>query len=75
MTWCAIDFGTSNSGVAVPLKGAGAGASLVAVEDGQPTMPTAVFWFTDADEAASMKPSRARLAARLAAGERFAEHA
>ena len=28
-----------------------------------------------ADEAALMKPSRARLAARLAAGERFAEHA
>ena len=54
MTWCAIDFGTSNSGVAVPLKGAGAGASLVAVEDGQPTMPTAVFWFTDAEEAATM---------------------
>ncbi len=54
MTWCAIDFGTSNSGVAVPLKGAGAGASLLAVEDGQPTMPTAVFWFTDAEEAASM---------------------
>ena len=52
MSWCAIDFGTSNSGVAVPA--AGGTATLVPVEDGQPTMPSAVFWFTDADEAATM---------------------
>jgi hypothetical chaperone protein len=52
MSWCAIDFGTSNSGVAVPA--ADGTATLVAVEDGLPTMPTAVFWFTDADEAATM---------------------
>jgi hypothetical chaperone protein len=40
--FCAIDFGTSNSAIAVP---AAAGRmALVAVEDGQPTMPTAVFY-------------------------------
>ncbi|MEN9417576.1 MAG: hypothetical protein RI988_1196, partial [Pseudomonadota bacterium] len=50
MSWCAIDFGTSNSGVAVPA--ADGAATLVAVEEGWPTMPSAVFWFTDEDEAA-----------------------
>ncbi|MBP6902451.1 MAG: Hsp70 family protein [Burkholderiaceae bacterium] len=38
---CAIDFGTSNSGIALP---AGAGVRLVEVEPGQRTMPTAVFY-------------------------------
>ncbi|MCY7316041.1 MAG: Hsp70 family protein [Rubrivivax sp.] len=41
----AIDFGTSNSAVALPL--AGAGVHLVALEAGQPTMPTAVFYRAD----------------------------
>lgn len=41
----AIDFGTSNSAVALP---AGAqGVRLVALEPGQPTMPTAVFYRAD----------------------------
>ncbi|MGA0609061.1 Hsp70 family protein [Caldimonas sp. KR1-144] len=45
VSWCAIDFGTSNSAVAVPH--AEAGSRLVALEDGQPTMPTAVFYFAE----------------------------
>ncbi|MDP2005793.1 MAG: Hsp70 family protein [Rubrivivax sp.] len=40
----AIDFGTSNSAVALP---DGAGVRLVALEPGQPTMPTAVFYRGD----------------------------
>jgi len=39
--FCAIDFGTSNSAIALP---AGAGVRLVELEPGQPTMPTAVFY-------------------------------
>jgi hypothetical chaperone protein len=39
--FCAIDFGTSNSAIALP---AGEGVRLVELEDGQPTMPTAVFY-------------------------------
>ncbi len=41
----AIDFGTSNSAVALP-EGS-AGVRLVALEPGQPTMPTAVFYRAD----------------------------
>ena len=41
----AIDFGTSNSAVALPL--AGGGVRLVELEPGQPTMPTAVFYRAD----------------------------
>ena len=41
----AIDFGTSNSAVALPQpKG---GVKLVELEPGQPTMPTAVFYRAD----------------------------
>ena len=39
---CAIDFGTSNSAIALP-QDAG-GVRLVPLESGQPTMPTAVFY-------------------------------
>jgi hypothetical chaperone protein len=39
--FCAIDFGTSNSAIALPM---GEGVRLVELEDGQPTMPTAVFY-------------------------------
>ena len=38
---CAIDFGTSNSAIALP---AGDGVQLVELEPGQRTMPTAVFY-------------------------------
>ena len=41
----AIDFGTSNSAVALPQGEAG--VRLVELEPGQPTMPTAVFYRAD----------------------------
>src|SRR5437899_875383 len=44
MAYCAIDFGTSNSGIALPESG---GVALVEVEPGQRTMPTAVFYVND----------------------------
>ncbi|MBX3599086.1 MAG: Hsp70 family protein [Rubrivivax sp.] len=44
-TFAAIDFGTSNSAVALPA--AAGGVELVALEDGLPTMPTAVFYRAD----------------------------
>lgn len=40
--FCAIDFGTSNSAIAVST--AAGGVDLVEVEDGRHTMPTAVFY-------------------------------
>jgi len=46
--YCAIDFGTSNSAVAVP--DATLGMRLVELEPGQRTMPTAVFYFVDGPE-------------------------
>jgi hypothetical chaperone protein len=43
--YCAIDFGTSNSGIAVPVAQAQDGAvQLLELEPGRPTMPTAVFY-------------------------------
>jgi hypothetical chaperone protein len=51
MTYCAIDFGTSNSAVAVPVGGASANADaalrLAPVEGAYTTLPTAVFFNTD----------------------------
>ena len=44
-TFCAIDFGTSNSAVAVP--DAPGTMRLVELEPGQRTMPTAVFYFAE----------------------------
>ena len=43
-TFCAIDFGTSNSAVAVP---AGSAMRLVPLEGAALTMPTAVFYYAD----------------------------
>ena len=40
--FCAIDFGTSNSAIALPQGGAG--VRLVELEAGQGTMPTALFY-------------------------------
>lgn len=60
---CAIDFGTSNSGIAVP--GAHGGVELVELEPGQPTMPTAVFYAVDDPRAAA--PQRLYGRAALAA--------
>ena len=39
--FCAIDFGTSNSAIALPVP---TGVQLVELESGQHTMPTAVFY-------------------------------
>ncbi|HWT35179.1 MAG TPA: heat-shock protein, partial [Paraburkholderia sp.] len=50
MTYCAIDFGTSNSAVAVPVGGPAAGQAtlkLAPVEGAYTTLPTAVFFNTD----------------------------
>jgi hypothetical chaperone protein len=44
MTYCAIDFGTSNSAVALP---EGASLRLAPVEGDYTTLPTAVFFNTD----------------------------
>ncbi len=43
--FCAIDFGTSNSAVAVPKSGGG--MQLVPLEGTQLTMPTAVFYYAE----------------------------
>ncbi|MES2958966.1 MAG: Hsp70 family protein [Pseudomonadota bacterium] len=46
--YCAIDFGTSNSGIAVPVANTPRGAvRLLEVEPGHPTMPTAVFYVVE----------------------------
>ncbi|MFZ4552353.1 MAG: Hsp70 family protein [Aquabacterium sp.] len=51
MSFCAIDFGTSNSAIAIPASGQGASAMrLVPLEGEHLTMPTAVFYCTDADD-------------------------
>lgn len=44
-SFCAIDFGTSNSAVAVP--NAVSGMRLIELEPGQRTMPTAVFYYAE----------------------------
>jgi len=46
--FCAIDFGTSNSAIAIP--GTAAGMRLVELEPGHTTMPTAVFYFIEGPE-------------------------
>jgi hypothetical chaperone protein len=43
---CGIDFGTSNSTVALA---DGQGARLIDLEGGQPTLPSAVFWDSEGD--------------------------
>ncbi|MDE1998840.1 MAG: Hsp70 family protein [Burkholderiales bacterium] len=47
MTYCAIDFGTSNSAVAISTA---EGMRLVPLEGQHLTMPTAVFYCTDRDD-------------------------
>jgi hypothetical chaperone protein len=44
--YCAIDFGTSNSAIAVPGRASG-GARLVELETCRTAMPTAVFYFAE----------------------------
>ncbi|MCA6218268.1 Hsp70 family protein [Ideonella sp. B7] len=62
--FCAIDFGTSNSAIALPV--AGQRVNLVEVEPGQRTMPTAVFYALEdlaPDEAPQRLYGRAALGA------------
>ncbi|MGY6157318.1 Hsp70 family protein [Paraburkholderia graminis] len=59
MNYCAIDFGTSNSAVAVP---DGAALRLAAVEGAYTTLPTSVFFNTDED---TREFGRAALAAYI----------
>jgi hypothetical chaperone protein len=64
--YCAIDFGTSNSGIALP---SGDGVALVELEPGHRTMPTSVFYVAEhAEDLAPGQPlpmlyGRAALAA------------
>ncbi len=60
--YCAIDFGTSNSAIAIPAEGQ---MRLVELELGQRTMPTAVFYFVEGPE--NNGPPRAFGRAALAA--------
>jgi hypothetical chaperone protein len=46
-TFCAIDFGTSNSAVALPVAASGGAMRLAPVEGDHVTLPTAVFFNTD----------------------------
>jgi hypothetical chaperone protein len=50
--FCAIDFGTSNSAIAIPADAPEAAAAmrLVELEPGHATMPTAVFYFVEGPE-------------------------
>jgi hypothetical chaperone protein len=51
MTYCAIDFGTSNSAIAIASgPDQHGGMRLVPLEGDNLTMPTAVFYCTDADD-------------------------
>ena len=71
--FCAIDFGTSNSAIAIPtsaMDGADGAATmrLVDLEAGQTTMPTAVFYFAPTSGAAEPEgPARAFGRAAVAA--------
>ena len=58
MSFCAIDFGTSNSAIAIPAgSGEAQAMRLVPLEGGQSTMPTAVFYAVDPDDLpAAAKP-------------------
>ncbi|AKJ30305.1 Hsp70 family protein [Caldimonas brevitalea] len=62
--YCAIDFGTSNSAIAIAADTAG--HRLVAVEGEHRTMPTAVFYFADADDAPPDVPAPPRAFGRAA---------
>jgi len=53
-TYCAIDFGTSNSAVAVP---DGAAMRLIELEPGFRTMPTAVFYPGEVDARGAAAPA------------------
>ena len=62
--FCAIDFGTSNSAIAIP--DAAAGMRLVELEAGHTTMPTAVFYFADDARPAAQRSGAPRAFGRAA---------
>ena len=62
--FCAIDFGTSNSAIGVP--GAHQDMTLVELEPGQRTMPTAVFYFADANAGGDPRSAAPRSFGRAA---------
>ncbi|MBC7939670.1 MAG: Hsp70 family protein [Chitinophagaceae bacterium] len=64
--FAAIDFGTSNSAIALPAPAGASGVRLVALEGGQPTMPTAVFYRADTP-ASQLEADRSYGRAALAA--------
>ncbi|MCV2367781.1 Hsp70 family protein [Roseateles oligotrophus] len=55
-SFCAIDFGTSNSAIAIPRLDGSGGMRLVELEAGQPTMPTAVFYYVEGKHDADGPP-------------------
>ncbi len=64
--FCAIDFGTSNSAVAVPDAARPGAMRLVPLEDDKVTMPTAVFYYAEGRHDADGPPrafGRAAMAA------------
>ncbi len=66
-SFCAIDFGTSNSAIAIPRQNE-TGMRLVELEPGHLTMPTAVFYFVDGKHDADGPPrafGRAAVAAYI----------
>ena len=50
MTACGLDFGTSNSGLSLPVDGS---VRLIALEDGSTSIPSAVFFATEAPQSAA----------------------
>ena len=61
--YCAIDFGTSNSAIAIPDPGVPGRMRLVELEPGYRTMPTAVFYPAEGGGAAACEFGRAAIAA------------
>ncbi len=49
-SFCAIDFGTSNSAIGIPDRDHPGSMALVELEAGHHTMPTAVFYFVEGPE-------------------------
>ena len=62
--FCAIDFGTSNSAIAIP--DAATGMRLVELEAGHTTMPTAVFYLADDPRPAADRTGAPRAFGRAA---------
>ncbi|HYE48801.1 MAG TPA: Hsp70 family protein, partial [Azospirillaceae bacterium] len=64
MTFCGLDFGTSNSTIGIA---AGNRLDLAPLEDGQPTLPSAIFF--DFEQATAPRFGRAAMAAYVSGTE------